>query len=88
MTRVSELAGVIAHVVGEGADWAADITAATSVDGDLELEVADLVELATALRSRYGEHVDLLGYLAGLDIDALVELTVGDLADYVDGALR
>lgn len=88
MTRVRELAGLIAEVVGEGANWSARITATTSVEDDLELEGADFAELATALRSRYGDRVDLLHYLAGLDLDRLIELTVGDLAGYVDGALR
>ena len=87
MTRVAELAGLIAQVTGQDAASAGRITAATSVEDDLELDITDLADLAAALRIRYGERVDLLGHLAGLDLDRLIELTVGGLADYVDGAV-
>ncbi len=28
--------------------------------------------------------MDLVGYVAGLDIDEIIELTVGDVTDYVN----
>ncbi|MCK2238536.1 MULTISPECIES: phosphopantetheine-binding protein [unclassified Crossiella] len=55
---------------------------------DLDLESIDLVKLATALRDRYGEPVNLAAFLAGLDLDALIGLTVGHLVDYLVAALR
>jgi acyl carrier protein len=84
--RVAELASLIASVAGEDDAWAARITADTSVEDDLELESVELVALAAALRERYGPAVDLMAYLAGLDIDRLIGLTVGELAAYVDRA--
>ncbi|MFY1674517.1 acyl carrier protein [Plantactinospora sp. WMMB334] len=81
---VAELAGLIAAAVGEeGTGWAAGITAATSLHDDLELESIEVAALGTALRDRYGPTVELDAYLTGLDLDQLVELTVGDLAAYV-----
>lgn len=55
---------------------------------DLDLESIDLVKLAAALRERYGPAVNLAEFLAGLDLDAMIELTVGHLVDYLVGALR
>lgn len=80
---VDELAAMIAEVAGEDAEWAARITAASRLEDDLELESVDMVALAEALRTRYGPAVDLTGYLAGLDLDELIDLTVGDLAAHV-----
>jgi len=80
---VTELAALIATVAGEPADWAAAITATTRVHDDLELESVELAALAAALRDRYGEAVRLDRYLVGLELDQLIELTVGELAEYV-----
>ena len=46
----------------------------------------DSVELATLgelLRKRYGDRVDLAGFVATLDLDQLIGLTVADIAGYV-----
>ncbi|MBP2471702.1 acyl carrier protein [Crossiella equi] len=55
---------------------------------DLDLESIDLVKLATALRDRYGASVNLAAFLAGLDIDAMIGLTVGHLVDFIVASLR
>lgn len=80
---VAELATLIAEAAGEETGWAAGIAAGTSLHDDLELESVELVALAAALRDRYGPTVDLQAYLVGLDLDQLIELTVGDLAGYL-----
>lgn len=80
---VGELAAMIAEAAGEDPEWAAAITATSNLGDDLELESIDMVALATALHTRYGPAVDLIGHLADLDLDQLIELTVGDLAGYV-----
>lgn len=80
---VAELAPLIAEAAGESPDWAAAITAGTRLHDDLELESLELAALGAALRGRYGPAVRLDRYLAGLDLDQLIELTVGDLAGYL-----
>ena len=59
------------------------ITPATRLEQDLYLDSLDLVDLAEALRRRYGEAVDLLGHLTGLGIEELIAFTVGDVVTYV-----
>jgi acyl carrier protein len=57
----------------------------TTLEGDLGLDSLDVADLAGRLRDRYGDRVDLVGFLATLDIDELVALTTGDLARHVAG---
>jgi len=64
------------------------INAATRLEGDLCLDSLDLAALSALLRDRYGTAVDLTGYVAGLDIDQIIGLTVADVAAYVTGCLQ
>jgi acyl carrier protein len=83
-----DLAEALAVVTGEEWLLRVAVSDATRLEGDLFLDSVDLAALAALLRDRYGTSVDLLGYLAGLDIDQLIGLTVGDVAEYVTGCLR
>jgi acyl carrier protein len=62
--------------------------AGTRLEGDLYLDSLDLVALGALLRDRYGTAVDLTGYVAGLDIDQIISLTVADVAAYVTRSLQ
>lgn len=62
-----------------------EIGAATLLEGDLWLDSLDMAALGAVLRDRYGTAVDLAGYVAGLDIDEIIGLSIGDVARYVDG---
>jgi len=88
MTDTLEIVvGMLVEVTGEDAAWAAAISPRTRLDDDLRLESIEVLSLADRLRERYGERVDLAGYVAGLDIDEIIALTVGDVADYVAKAV-
>jgi acyl carrier protein len=80
---VAEIAAILAETTGENAQWAARITPNAALEGDLGLESVDLVEFGARLRHRYGDRVDLPAFVAGLDIDDLVGLTVGTVAEHV-----
>ncbi|MGW5355920.1 methyltransferase domain-containing protein [Streptomyces sp. NPDC004031] len=80
---VRPVADLLRRITGEDAAWLEAVTPASRVDGDLLVESQELAAWSAALRERYGERVDLAGHVAGLDIDAIVELTVGDVAAYV-----
>ncbi|RKN08434.1 acyl carrier protein [Streptomyces radicis] len=54
---------------------------------DLELESIDLVALAERLEERYGDRVNFAEFLADLDLDEIIALTVGRLVDHVAGRL-
>lgn len=81
MDALCELAGMLREVTGEDERWAAAVTPQSRLEDDLRLESVEVTALGEALRARYG--VDLPAYLAGLDLDQLIDLTVGDIARLV-----
>ena len=58
-----------------------------SLTDDLGLESIDLVNIGAGLTERYGEAVNLAVYLADQEIDDVIKLTVGALAEFVLDAL-
>jgi acyl carrier protein len=60
-----------------------EITADTTFFGDLELESIDLVVLAGHVEARYGSGVNIAEFVATLEFDEIIGLTVGRLVDYV-----
>jgi acyl carrier protein len=78
-----QVVAVIASVVGEGAGWAAAVLGSARLEADLRLDSIEVAALGQALAGRFGERVDLPGFLAELSFDRLVELTVADLVGYV-----
>ncbi|HEX9033663.1 MAG TPA: acyl carrier protein [Streptosporangiaceae bacterium] len=78
------MAAALTRAVGGGPLPTARISAATRLEGDLCLDSLDLTALAAVLRDRYGTAVDLVGYVAGLEIDEIIGLSVGDVTRYVN----
>ena len=78
---LSAIADILREVTGSDAEWAARIAPESALEGDLGLESLELVAVSERLRAAYD--VDLAAYVAELDIDQLIELTVADLVDYV-----
>jgi acyl carrier protein len=82
-----ELVNLIVEVL-DGYDLAgAPITRDSSFRDDLAFESIDIVVLASLLGARYGTAVNLPKYLAGLELDKIIDLRVGDLVDYVESRL-
>ena len=65
-----------------------EIAMDTRFHDDLELESIDLVTLAGRLAQRYGEAVNFAEFVADLDLDQIIALTVGQLVEYVLASLR
>jgi acyl carrier protein len=80
---LSEVARLVREVIGE--DWAEDvpITMATSIARDLELESIEFVALAEQLKERFGRSVDFAGWLAGMELNQIIELKVGELVEFI-----
>lgn len=77
------LAAMLRAVTGEGEEWARAVTPLSRLEGDLALDSLELAALGELLRSSYGPAVSLPGYLANLELDQLIGLTVGDLLAYL-----
>ena len=64
----------------------ARIVGASDQPGDsrgVELESIDLVSLTEQLEITYGPEVDFAGWIADMELDDIIALTVGDLAAFV-----
>lgn len=81
-----DVAGMLREVTGESSAWEGRITAASRLEDDLHLDSVELAALDAALRRRFGADVDLFGYLALLDLDQLIALSVGDLLGLLPAA--
>jgi hypothetical protein len=80
---IARIAEILREVVGEDDRWLAGVGPDSRLDGDLRLESVELAGFGDALARRYGDRVDLVGYVATLDIDQIIALTVADVAGYV-----
>jgi acyl carrier protein len=75
------LAAALADVTGLDA---AAIAPAARLDDELRIDSLEFAALGERLRDRYGDQIDLIGYVARLDLDQLIALTVADLVSYLD----
>ena len=77
----------IREVVGE--EWIDDeeIGLSTSFGDDLELESIEFVALAEQLQSHYGEKLDFVAWLSSKQLDEIIELTVGDVVEFIEECL-
>ncbi|MFD8594350.1 hypothetical protein ACFV1L_05065 [Kitasatospora sp. NPDC059646] len=62
-------------------EWAESLAPGDRLDGDLALDESEFAVLDALLRERFG--ADLAALRAGLGLDGLAALTVGDLAELV-----
>ena len=77
------VADLLSTLVGDTEVLGAEITPHTTFHDDLGLESVDLVTFAGILAEHFGERVNLAEYLADKELDEVIVLTVGDIADYV-----
>ena len=80
---LSGLIAMLLAVTGEDQGWARALTPQSRLEGDLALDSLELAALGGLLRDRYGPAADLPGYLATLDMDQLIGLTLADLLAYL-----
>ena len=80
---MATLEKVIREVIAE--DWLdeLEITAETSFNSDLELESIEFVALAERLESEFGDQVHFVEWLSGKELDEIINLKVGDVAEFI-----
>jgi acyl carrier protein len=86
----SEILATVARLLEEvmGSAPGMPITLETSFAEDLELESIEFVALAERLQIEFGDSVDFVGWLADKELDDIIALRVGDLVEFLEGALR
>lgn len=87
-TVLADIVGMLRELLEDyGGLEDAEIVRETTFHDDLELESIDLVALAGSLREHYGDRVNFAEFIAGLDLEEIIALTVGQLTDYVAASL-
>jgi acyl carrier protein len=84
---LAELDRILTDVIGDDLLLDGPLAMTTSFDADLQLESIEFVALAERLLETYGERVDFVAWMAGMELDEIVALTVGDVVDFVVGSL-
>ncbi|MGW7236299.1 acyl carrier protein [Streptomyces sp. NPDC054804] len=85
---LADLTRMLRTLLEEYGDDDAEIGMGTTFNRDLELESIDLVTLAGLLEERYGKRVNFAEFLAGMEFDEIIGLTVGRLVEYVVWSLK
>ena len=85
-TVLGEIDGMLRTILDEYGLDDAEIGMDTRFHEDLELESIDLVTLAGQLERRYGSRVNFAEFIADLELEEIIALTVGRLVRYVAAA--
>lgn len=84
---LAEMSDMINEVLEDVGGAAIEIGMDTRFLTDLELESIDLVALSVRIQERYGERVNFAEFIAGLDLDEIIELRVGQLVAFITRSL-
>ena len=84
---IRDISAVIRRAVAE--DWIQEfeIGANTSFNDDLDLESVEFVTIAAGLQQHFGAQIDLIGWLSTKSFDDLIDLRVGNIAEFVSNSL-
>jgi acyl carrier protein len=74
---------MITEVIGPDDLVGIEIDLDTSFQEDLEVESIEFVALSERLMERYGDEVDFVRWMASMDLEEIIGLTVGDLVQFV-----
>lgn len=85
LADLTEMIGIVLEDIGT---LDTEVTLDTTFRDDLDLESIDLVALGGLLGERYGDRVNFAEFVADLDLERIIALTVGDLVEYVLISLR
>ncbi|CAM5651380.1 hypothetical protein SAVIM338S_06531 [Streptomyces avidinii] len=80
---LAEITGMLVEIVGDEFLLADEVTMKTTFNEDLALESIEFVALAEQLHHRYGARVDLMGFIAEKDMDAILAMSVGELVTHI-----
>ncbi|MGI5163989.1 acyl carrier protein [Spirillospora sp. CA-253888] len=83
-----EVVGMLVEVVGEDFLLDTEIGPDTTFNDELALESIEFVALAEKLQERYGGRVDFAAFIADMDLDEIMNMTVGDLVRHIEARLQ
>lgn len=85
---LAQLEQILLEVVGDDLLMDGPLTMETSFSDDLQLESIEFVALAEELLNTYGEKVDFVNWMSGMELDQVVNLTAGEVVGFVVSSLE
>jgi acyl carrier protein len=84
---LDEVVRMLVDVVGEDFLLDVEVGRGTTFNQDLALESIEFVALAERLQQVYRGRVDFAAFVAGLDLDEIMTMRVGDLVAHIESRL-
>ncbi|RFU40524.1 acyl carrier protein [Actinomadura logoneensis] len=84
---LAEVVEMLTEVVGEDFLLEQEVGPDTAFNADLGLESIEFVALAERLQRRYGRRIEFAAFIAGMDLDQIMNMTVGDLTAHISARL-
>ena len=78
-----QLKQFLSEMIGEDVVEEMDITGRTIFSKDLELSSIEIVTLAEKVNSYYGKNLDFSSWLYSLKLNALINLSVDDVVNFI-----
>ena len=79
-----EVKSILAEIMGDEFELDGPVERATEFSQDLELESIELVMFAEKMQEKYGDSINFADWLASMDLDEVMHLSVGDVVDFID----
>ena len=87
-TILADVVGMLVEVIGDDFLLEGEVAAETTFSDDLAVESIEFVALAEHLRERYGDRVDFVAFVGGLELDEIMSMTVGHLVTHIHQRLN
>jgi acyl carrier protein len=74
---------IIANVIGEDYVAEIEIDRDTLFYADLEIESIEFVALGEYIQDHYGDRIDFPAWIATMEVDEIIAMTIGRLVDHI-----
>jgi acyl carrier protein len=82
-----QLKQFIAEIIGEDVVEELNVTRKSTFVKDLEMDSIEIVAFAEKVKAYYGHQVNFIGWLSKMKIKEIINLSIGDVADFIANAL-
>lgn len=82
-TIFESLKKFITEVIGEDVAEELTIERESVFTRDLEMDSIEIVSFAEKVKATYGDNIDFNGWLSGMDMDQLINLSINDVVNYI-----
>lgn len=83
-----QLKQFISEVIGADVAEELNITKESIFTKDLEMDSIEIVAFAEKVKNYYGKNIDFTGWLSGLDLDELINLSLATIVIFISNALQ